>query len=140
MSINEIQDQVIEDFSWYEDWTDKYEYIIDLGKTLEPLDEQFKKDENLIIGCQSKVWLHAYMDANVLKFNADSDAIITKGIIGLLIKVFSGHAPQEIADADLYFLDQIGLQEHLSPNRANGLVSMVKQIRTYGVAYSNLKS
>ena len=139
MSINEIQDQVVEDFSWYEDWTDKYEYIIDLGKTLEPLDEKYKLDENLITGCQSRVWLHAFMDGDILKFKADSEAIITKGIIGLLVKVLSGHTPKEVANADLYFLDKIGLQEHLSPTRANGLVSMVKQIRAYGVAYSNLK-
>ena len=140
MKINEIQDQVVEDFAMFEDWTDKYEYLIELGKTLEPLDDQYKIDDNLIRGCQSRVWLHAFLEEGLLKFRADSDAIITKGLIGLLIQVLSGHTPKEIAESDLYFLKQIGLAEHLSPTRANGLLSMVKQIKTYGVAYGSLKS
>lgn len=140
MTINEIQDQVVEDFEMFEDWTDKYEYLIEYGKNLEPIDEQFKTDDNLIRGCQSRVWLHAYMEEGLLKFAADSDAIITKGIVGLLLRILSGHAPKDIMEADLYFLEKVGLQEHLSPTRANGLVSMIKQIRTYGVAYNSLQS
>jgi len=138
MSINEIQDQVIEDFEMYDDWADKYELLIELGKTLSPMREAYKTEENRIHGCQSRVWLHAYMDNGLLKFDADSDAIITKGIVGLLVRVLSGHTPQEIAAADLYFLKAIGLQEHLSPTRANGLLSMVKQMKTYAVAYNSL--
>lgn len=140
MKINEIQDQLVEDFELYDDWADKYEYLIELGKGLSPMDEQYKTEDNRIHGCQSRVWLHAYMEDGLLKFEADSDAIITKGIVGLLVKVLSGHPPKEIAEADLYFLKAIGLQEHLSPTRANGLVSMVKQIKTYGVAFNSLQS
>lgn len=139
MSINEIQDSIIEDFSMYEDWADKYEFIIELGKELPAMNESYKIEENLIKGCQSRVWLHADEEEGVLRFQADSDAIITKGIIGLLIKVFSGHTAQEIVNTDIYFLKEIGLQEHLSPTRANGLVSMVKQIKNYAIAF-NLKS
>ena len=137
LTINEIQDQIIEDFQMFEDWTDKYEFIIDLGKTLAPMDESHKTEENRIHGCQSRVWLHAHMDDAILKFEADSDAFITKGIVGLLVKILSGHKPEEIAHADLYFLKEIGLQEHLSPTRANGLASMVKQMKTYGLVFSN---
>ncbi len=140
MKINEIQDQLVEDFELYDDWADKYEYLIELGKGLSPMEEQYKTEDNRIHGCQSRVWLHAYMEDGLLKFEADSDAIITKGIVGLLVKVLSGHPPKEIAEADLYFLKAIGLQEHLSPTRANGLVSMVKQIKTYGVAFNSLQS
>ncbi len=140
MKINEIQDQLVEDFELYDDWTDKYEYLIELGKDLSPMEEQYKTEDNRIHGCQSRVWLHAYMEDGLLKFVADSDAIITKGIVGLLVKVLSGHPPLEVAQADLYFLKAIGLQEHLSPTRANGLVSMVKQIKTYGVAFNSLQS
>lgn len=140
MKINEIQDQLVEDFELYDDWADKYEYLIELGKGLSPMEEQYKTEDNRIHGCQSRVWLHAFMEDGLLKFEADSDAIITKGIVGLLVKVLSGHAPKEIAEADLYFLKSIGLQEHLSPTRANGLVSMVKQIKTYGVAFNSLQS
>lgn len=140
MGINEIQDEVIEEFEMYDDWSDKYEYLIELGKTLSPMDEQYKTEENRIHGCQSRVWLHAYMEDGLLKFLADSDAIITKGIVGLLVKVLSGHPPKEVAETDLYFLKAIGLQEHLSPTRANGLVSMVKQMKTYGVVFSSLQS
>lgn len=134
MTINEIQDELIEDFSFFEDWMAKYEYLIQLGKELPLIDDQYKKEEYLIKGCQSKVWLHAdYQDGEVV-FTADSDAIITKGLVGLMIKVLSEHTPEEIANSDLYFIDQIGLKEHLSPTRANGLLSMVKQMKLYAVA------
>jgi cysteine desulfuration protein SufE len=134
-SINDIQDEIAEDFSMYEDWNDKYEYLIEFGKALPKMDEQLKTDENRIYGCQSRVWLNAYKKDDRLYFDADSDAIITKGIVGLLVKVLSGHTPKEIADADLYFINKIGLKEHLSPNRANGLLSMIKKMKTYGIAY-----
>lgn len=134
-SINEIQDEIIDDFSMYEDWNDKYEYLIEFGKSLAPLDEQYKTEENRIHGCQSKVWLHAEIQDNKIIFYADSDAIITKGIVGLLVKVLSKHTPKEIAESDLYFIEKIGLKEHLSPTRANGLVSMIKKMKTYGIAF-----
>ncbi|MEN9449101.1 MAG: Cysteine desulfuration protein sufE [Bacteroidota bacterium] len=134
-TINDIQDEIIEDFSMYEDWNDKYEYLISFGKSLPLIDEQYRTDENRIHGCQSKVWLHAEMKENKLYFYADSDAIITKGIVGLLVKVLSGHTPKEISDNDLYFIEKIGLKEHLSPTRANGLVSMIKKMKTYSIAY-----
>jgi cysteine desulfuration protein SufE len=136
-SIQDIQEQVIEDFALFDDWADKYEYIIELGKNLPPMDERFKTEENRIHGCQSRVWLHASKDNGLLKFEADSDAFITKGIVGLLVKVLSGHSPNEILESDLYFLKEIGLQEHLSPTRANGLLSMVKQMKAYALAYTN---
>jgi cysteine desulfuration protein SufE len=135
-NINEIQDEIVEDFSMFEDWNDKYEYLIDYGKSLPLIDQKYKTEEYLIHGCQSRVWLFGEVKDGILNFKADSEAIITKGIVGLLIKVLSGHSPQEIIDSDLYFLRKIGLQEHLSPTRANGLVSMIKQIKTYAVAYS----
>lgn len=134
MTINEIQDELIEDFSFYEDWMEKYEYIIQLGKELPLIDEQYKKDEYIIKGCQSKVWLHPEVNEGKVHFTADSDAVITKGLVSLMVKVLSGHTPQEIANADLYFIDQIGLKDHLSPTRANGLLSMVKQMKMYAVA------
>ncbi len=134
-TIHDIQDEIIDDFSIYEDWNDKYEYLIEFGKSLPLLEEQYKTEENRIHGCQSRVWLHAEMKDNKLFFYADSDAIITKGIVGLLVKVLSGHAPKEIAEADLYFIEKIGLKEHLSPTRANGLVSMVKKMRYYAIGY-----
>jgi cysteine desulfuration protein SufE len=135
-TINEIQDEIVEDFSMFEDWNDKYEYLIDYGKSLPLINEKYKTEEYRIHGCQSRVWLFGEVKDGILNFKADSDAIITKGIVGLLIKVLSGHSPQEVIDSDLYFLRKIGLQEHLSPTRANGLVSMIKQIKTYAVAYS----
>ncbi len=134
-NINDIQHQIIEEFSLFPDWLEKYEYIIDMGKNLAPLDPKKKVDENLIKGCQSKVWLQPEIKDDKLFFHADSDAIITKGIVGLLVKVLSGHTPKEIADSDLYFINKIGLQEHLSPTRANGLVSMIKKMKTYGIAF-----
>lgn len=135
MTINEQQDEVIEEFAGFSDWMDKYQMLIDLGNDLEPLDAKYKTEQNLIDGCQSRVWLQAdYVDGQIV-FTADSDALITKGIIALLIQVLSGHTPSEIANADLYFIDRIGLKEHLSPTRSNGLLSMVKQIRMYALAY-----
>jgi cysteine desulfuration protein SufE len=135
-SIKETQQEIVEEFALFDEWMDKYEHIIELGKDLPLIDEQYKTDENLIKGCQSKVWLHAALKDGKIIFTADSDAIITKGIVGLVIRVFSNHTPQEIIDADLFFIDQIGLQEHLSPTRSNGLLSMLKQIRMYAIAFN----
>lgn len=135
--IDERQEQVIDEFSVFSDWMDKYEYLIELGKDLEPMPEQDKNDDNIIKGCQSQVWLTASFDNGKITFKADSDAIITKGIIALLIKVLSGLTPAEIINADLHFVDAIGLRENLSPTRSNGLVSMIKQIKMYALAYSN---
>ena len=134
-SINEIQDEIIDEFSMFDDWTQRYEYMIELGKSLELIDEKYKTDDYTIKGCQSKVWVFAELKDQLIQFTADSDAIITKGIIALLLRVFSGQRPQDILDAELYFIDQIGLKEHLSPTRANGLLSMIKQIKLYAVAY-----
>lgn len=135
MTINSIQNEIIEEFSVFSEWLEKYEYLIELGKDLPLIDDKFKKDEYLIKGCQSKVWLHAELIDGKIKFTADSDAIITKGIIGLVIRVFSDHTPEEIIDTDLYFIDKIGLQEHLSPTRSNGLLAMLKQIKMYALAF-----
>ena len=134
MSINEIQDEIIEEFSFFGDWMEKYEYIIDLGKNLPQIEEQYKDEDHLIKGCQSRVWLHAEPRDGKIYFTADSDAIITKGLIALLVRVLSAQDASDIARADLYFIDKIGLKEHLSPTRSNGLVSMVKQMKLYGVA------
>lgn len=135
MTINELQDEVIEEFSDFTDWMDKYQLLIDLGNEQKPLDEKYKTESNLIDGCQSRVWLQAdYVDGKIV-FTAESDALIVKGIIALLIRVLSGHTPQEIFDADLYFIDRIGLKDHLSPTRSNGLLAMVKQIRMYALAF-----
>lgn len=140
MSINEIQDEIIEEFSGFDDWMDKYQLLIDLGNDLEPLDEKYKTEQNLIDGCQSRVWLQADLKETegekTIYFQAESDALIVKGIVSLLIRVLSGHSPQEILDADLYFIEEIGLKEHLSPTRSNGLVAMVKQMRLYALAFS----
>lgn len=136
MTINEAQDEVIEEFSGFTDWMDRYQMLIDLGNDLEPLDERYKTEHNLIDGCQSRVWLQADYDGSVITFTAESDALIVKGIIALLIQVLSGHTPKEILDADLYFIDRIGLKDHLSPTRSNGLLAMVKQIRMYALAFS----
>lgn len=135
MSINEIQDQIIEEFSELDDWMDKYQFLIDLGSEQEPLPEEYKTDSNLIEGCQSRVWLQADEVDGRLVFQAESDALIVKGIVSLLVQVLSGHTAEEIADADLYFIEEIGLKEHLSPTRSNGLVAMVKQMRLYALAY-----
>lgn len=134
-TINELQDEVIEEFSDFDDWMDKYQMLIDLGNDLDTLDDKYKTEQNLIDGCQSRVWLQCdYVDGKLV-FTADSDALIVKGIIALLIQVLSGHTPTEILDADLYFIDKIGLREHLSPTRSNGLLAMIKQIKAYGLAY-----
>lgn len=135
MTINELQDEVIEDFSELSDWMDKYQMLIDLGNELESLDERYKTQSNLIDGCQSRVWLQCDEKEGKLYFTADSDALIVKGIIALLIRVVSGHTPREIMDAELYFIDRIGLHEHLSPTRANGLLAMVKQMKMYALAF-----
>ena len=135
MTINEAQDEIVEEFKDLDDWMDKYQLLIDMGSDLQPLDEKYKTENNLIDGCQSRVWLQADYNDGKLTFTADSDALIVKGIIALLIQVVSGHTPKEILDADLYFIDRIGLKEHLSPTRSNGLLSMVKQMRMYALAY-----
>lgn len=135
MTINELQDNVIEEFADFDDWMDKYALLIDLGNSLPPLDEKYKTESNLIEGCQSRVWLQAdYADGKIV-FKGESDAVIVKGIVSLLISILSGHTPQEILDADLYFIEKIGLKEHLSPTRSNGLVAMVKQMRMYALAF-----
>ena len=160
MTINEIQDEIIEEFSGFDDWMDKYQLLIDLGNEQEPLEEKYKTEQNLIDGCQSRVWLVAdyvkesgvrsqesgvrsletgdrSQESGVIHFRAESDALIVKGIVALLIRVLSGHTPQEILDADLYFIEEIGLKEHLSPTRSNGLVAMVKQMRLYALAFNS---
>uniref|UniRef100_UPI004048FEBB SufE family protein n=1 Tax=Gelidibacter sp. TaxID=2018083 RepID=UPI004048FEBB len=140
MTIKAIQDEIIDEFSMFEDWEERYQYMIDLGKTLPLIEEQFKTDNNIIKGCQSKVWVHAEMKNDKIVFTADSDAIITKGIIAILIRVFSNQEPKAIIDADTDFIDAIGLKEHLSPTRANGLVSMIKQLKMYAIAYQTQMS
>ncbi len=135
MTINEIQDEIIEEFDGLDDWMDRYQLLIDLGNEQEPLDEKYKVDQNLIDGCQSRVWLQADYGNGLIHFSAESDALIVKGIVSLLIRVLSDHTPQEILDAELYFIDRIGLKEHLSPTRSNGLVAMVRQMRMYAVAF-----
>jgi len=135
MTINELQDKVIDDFSAFDDWMDKYALLIDLGNSLPPLEEKYKTESNLIEGCQSRVWLQAdYIDGKII-FKGESDAVIVKGIVSLLISVLSDHTPKEILDADLYFVEKIGLKEHLSPTRSNGLVAMLKQMRMYALAF-----
>lgn len=136
-TIDEIQEEIIEEFSAFDDWMDKYQMIIDLGNELPELDSRYKTDDNLIEGCQSRVWLQAEYTDGMVVFNADSDAIITKGLVSLLIKVMSGHTPQEILDSDLHFINEIGLTEHLSPTRSNGLLAMVKQMRIYALAWAS---
>ena len=136
MTINEAQNEVVEEFEDFTDWMDKYQMLIDLGNELDVLNDKYKNDSNLIDGCQSRVWLQCDLVDDKLQFTADSDALIVKGIIALLIQVLSGHTPNEILDADLYFIDKIGLKDHLSPTRSNGLLAMVKQIKAYALAYS----
>jgi cysteine desulfuration protein SufE len=135
MSINEIQDEIIAEFSDFDDWMDRYQLLIDMGSEQEPLDEQYKTEQNLIDGCQSRVWLQADLIDRMVHFRAESDALIVKGIVTLLVRVLSDHTPQEILDADLYFIDQIGLREHLSPTRSNGLGAMLKQMKMYALAF-----
>lgn len=136
-TIQEIQTEIIEDFAMFDDWMQKYEYLIDLGKELSPIDEQYKTEDNLIKGCQSRVWLHAEYTKGKIIYTADSDAIMTRGIIAVLINVLSGQSPSEIANAKLDFINKIGLKEQLSPTRANGLVSMIKQMKIYALAFNN---
>ena len=138
-SIDELQDELIEEFSGFDDWMDKYSLIMDMADTLPPLPEQYRIDDNLIEGCQSRVWLQADYNDGVITFQADSDALIVKGIVAMLVNVLSGHTPEEIADSDLYFIEKIGLRENLSPTRSNGLLSMVKQMKLYAVAYTAKK-
>jgi cysteine desulfuration protein SufE len=135
VTIEEIQNEIIDEFAMFEDWEERYQYMIDLGKTLPLIDEKYRTEDNIIKGCQSKVWVHAEMKDNKVEFTADSDAIITKGIIAILIRVFSNQHPKDIIDANTDFIDKIGLKEHLSPTRANGLVSMIKQLKMYAIAY-----
>ena len=135
MTLQEIQEQIVDEFSVFEEWLDKYEYLIELGNSLENIDEKFKTNEYLINGCQSRVWVNAEMDDDKIIFKADSDAIITKGIVALLIRVLSKRKPEEVMNAELFFIDKIGLTQNLSPTRSNGLLAMVKQMKMYGMAY-----
>jgi len=135
MSINEIQDEIIEEFSQFDDWLDRYSLLIDYGNELPPIDEKYKKPENIIEGCQSRVWLNAEMENGCVVFSGESDAVLVKGIVALLIKVLNNHTPDEILNSDLYFIEKIGLREHLSPTRSNGLLSMVKQMKMYALAF-----
>ena len=135
MTINELQDEVIEEFSDFDDWMDKYQLLIDLGSEQQALPEEYKTDQNLIDGCQSRVWLQADLVDGKMVFQAESDALIVKGLVALLVKVLSGHTPDEILDADLYFIEKIGLKEHLSPTRSNGLLAMLKQMKMYALAF-----
>ena len=137
MTINEIQDEIIDEFSGFDDWMDKYQLLIDLGNEQAPLDEKYKTESNLIDGCQSRVWLQADLIDGKMVLQAESDALIVKGIVALLIRVLSGHSPQEVLHADLYFIEQIGLKEHLSPTRSNGLLAMLKQIKMYALVFSS---
>ena len=137
MTINEIQDEIIEEFSAFDDWMDKYALLIELGNSLAPLDDKYKTESNLIEGCQSRVWLQADYSDGLIHFQGESDAVIVKGIVSLLIKIISGHTPDEILNADLYFVYKIGLKEHLSPTRSNGLVAMLKQMRLYAMAFKS---
>ncbi len=137
MKIKEIQNEIVEEFSMFDDWMQRYEYIIELGKSLPLIDEQYKTEENIIKGCQSKVWLQGEQSENKILFTADSDAILTKGIIAILIRTFSGQSAEDILVADTNFIEEIGLREHLSPTRANGLVSMIKQIKMYALAFDS---
>ncbi|MEW7279080.1 SufE family protein [Aquimarina sp. 2201CG1-2-11] len=135
MTIKEIQEEIMDEFAMFDDWMQRYEYMIELGKSLPLIEEKYKTEDNIIKGCQSKVWVHAEMNDNKIEFTADSDAIITKGIIAILIRVFNKQHPTEIVEADTNFINEIGLKEHLSPTRANGLVSMIKQLKMYAIAY-----
>jgi len=135
MTINEIQDEIIEEFSQFDDWLDRYSLLIDYGNELPPIDEKYKKPENIIEGCQSRVWLNAEIENGCVVFSGESDAVLVKGIVALLIKVLNNHTPDEILNSDLYFIEKIGLREHLSPTRSNGLLAMVKQMKMYALAF-----
>ncbi|MBO5887657.1 MAG: SufE family protein [Bacteroidaceae bacterium] len=140
MTINEIQDEIIAEFSDFDDWMDRYQMLIDMGSEQEALEEKYKTEQNLIDGCQSRVWLQADLIDGMVHFRAESDALIVKGIVALLVRVLSDHTPQEILDADLYFIDRIGLHEHLSPTRSNGLSAMLKQMKVYALAFSSMQA
>jgi cysteine desulfuration protein SufE len=140
MTINQLQDNIIEDFSQLDDWMDKYAMLIDLGNSLEPLDEKKKSPQNIIEGCQSRVWLDAEMKDGIITYQGESDAVLVKGLVSLLIQVLSGHTPDEIINTELYFIDKIGLREHLSPTRSNGLLAMVKQMKLFALAYKAKES
>ncbi|MBQ8865081.1 MAG: SufE family protein [Bacteroidaceae bacterium] len=140
MTINEIQDEIIAEFSDFDDWMDRYQMLIDMGSEQEALEEKYKTEQNLIDGCQSRVWLQADLIDGMVHFRAESDALIVKGIVALLVRVLSGHTPQEILDADLYFIDRIGLHEHLSPTRSNGLSAMLKQMKLYALAFNGMQA
>jgi len=140
MSIKELSEELVEEFEYLEDWMDKYTHLIELGRELEPLPEKYKNEDHIVRGCQSQVWLHAEQNQGLVKFIADSDAVITKGLIAMLIRVFSNHSPKEIMDADMSFLDKIGVREHLSPNRSNGLNAMLKQMKYYAIAFQAQQS
>ncbi|MEA4935038.1 MAG: SufE family protein [Paludibacter sp.] len=137
MTINQIQDNIVEDFNQFDDWMDKYALLIDLGNSLQPIDDKYKVPQNIIEGCQSRVWLTAEMNNGKIEFQGESDAILVKGIVALLLQVFSGRTPDEIINADLYFVEKIGLREHLSPTRSNGLLAMIKQIKLYAIAFKS---
>ena len=137
MTINQIQDNIVDDFNQFDDWMDKYALLIDLGNSLQPIDEKYKVPQNIIEGCQSRVWLTAEMEEGKIEFKGESDAILVKGIVALLLQVFSGRTPDEIINADLYFVEKIGLREHLSPTRSNGLLAMIKQIKLYALAFKS---
>ena len=140
MTINEIQDEIIAEFSDFDDWMDRYQMLIDMGSEQEALEEKYKTEQNLIDGCQSRVWLQADLIDGMVHFRAESDALIVKGIVALLVRVLSDHTPQEILDADLYFIDRIGLHEHLSPTRSNGLSAMLKQMKVYALAFNSMQA
>ena len=139
MTINNLQDEIIEEFNQFDDWMDKYALLIDLGNTLKPFDEKYKTPQNIIEGCQSRVWLNAEINDGIITYQGESDAILVKGIVSLLIQVLSGHTPEEILNTELYFIDKIGLKEHLSPTRSNGLVAMIKQMKMYALVYNAKK-
>jgi len=138
MTINELQDNIIEEFSLFDDWMDKYALLIDLGNSLEPLDEKYKAPQNIIEGCQSRVWLNAELNNGIITYQGESDAVLVKGIVSLLIQVLSGHTPDEIINTDLYFIEKIGLHEHLSPTRSNGLLAMIKQMKMFALAFKSV--
>ena len=140
MTINELQDEIIDEFSQFDDWMDKYALLIDLGNSLEPLDSKYKNPQNIIEGCQSRVWLNAELNNGIITYQGESDAVLVKGIVSLLIHVLSNHTPDEIINTELYFIDAIGLKEHLSPTRSNGLVAMVKQMKLFALAYKSVNS
>jgi len=140
MTINEIQNEIIEEFSQFDDWMDKYALLIDLGNTLQPLEDKYKIPQNIIEGCQSRVWLNANLVEGKVIYEGESDAVLVKGIVSMLIQVLSGHTPEEILDTDLYFIEKIGLREHLSPTRSNGLLAMVKQMKLYALAFKSSKT